>query len=168
MRNCVAYALLLYICLLVSYLFHVQRFALESQSPLDLHAHHTNFQINSRRWFLKPLWSRLGGSRRNWRQVRETGSCLRISEIGFVILFFCVYANDLWSASIHLRWVAKWWKVMSACVQIWARSRSKVHVSHHSPCKSAQVAGETSSFDQGFKGLCTSRLLCSNHSAIMN
>ena len=37
-----------------------------------------------------------------------------------------------------------------------------------SPCKSAQVAGETSPFDQGFKGLCTSRLLCSNYSAIMD
>ena len=37
-----------------------------------------------------------------------------------------------------------------------------------SPCKSSQVAGETSAFDQGFKGLCTSRLLCSKHSAIMD
>ena len=37
-----------------------------------------------------------------------------------------------------------------------------------SACKSSQVAGETSTFDQGFKGLCTSRLLCSKHSAIMD
>ena len=37
-----------------------------------------------------------------------------------------------------------------------------------SPCKSTQVAGETSLFGQGLEGLCTSRLLCSNHIVIMD
>ena len=37
-----------------------------------------------------------------------------------------------------------------------------------SPCKSTQVAGKTGPFDWGFKGLCTSGLLWSNHSTIMD
>lgn len=41
----------------------------------------SHVQINPRHWFLKPWWSGLGASRRNWRQVCETGTCSRTSEV---------------------------------------------------------------------------------------
>ena len=124
--------------------FHLERFALESQRPLDFHAHIANvtFANNLQTLVSKALVKRLDASGRKWRQVCETGICLRTSEVwrnGYAIRLL----NWLKSlkvvtcfAYMRMTWdqIVSWPNVehiASTCVRVWSLSVSKVHASYH-------------------------------------
>ena len=87
------HASLPYICLLVFIIvfMHVQRFALESQRSLDLHAHLTNVTCPNKLQALickvavkrtRRKWTKLTASLRNWNSLTNFGSVAKRIQVG--------------------------------------------------------------------------------------
>ena len=97
--------------------FHVQRFALESQRPLDFYAHLTNVTCpnNHQTLISKALvkrtrrkWTKVKASLRNRNLLTNFGSVskrilnsvVELTQVAKAVTSFCIFANDLRSNCI--------------------------------------------------------------------